>query len=136
VVGLYIAPPKNAIVLCVDEKPSIQAQLPNGRALTGQSHDYKTVWHDNPVRGLRGCYRQGQGRAQETPTRASWLNQVECWFSILQGRSLTGASLQLMAHIDAFIKTTTKTQNRSSGPNRKSTSAASKVAVSVTYDSG
>jgi hypothetical protein len=36
-------------VLCVDEKPSIQAleraqgylKLPNGRALTGQSHDYK-----------------------------------------------------------------------------------------------
>jgi transposase len=49
VVGLYIAPPEKAIVLCVDEKPSIQAleraqgylKLPNGRALTGQSHDYK-----------------------------------------------------------------------------------------------
>ena len=41
--------PEKAIVLCVDEKPSIQAleraqgylKLPNGRALTGQSHDYK-----------------------------------------------------------------------------------------------
>ncbi|MHC2274760.1 transposase [Bradyrhizobium diazoefficiens] len=49
VVGLYVAPPAKAIVLCVDEKPSIQAleraqgylKLPNGRALTGQSHDYK-----------------------------------------------------------------------------------------------
>src|SRR5579871_2408377 len=49
VVGLYVAPPKKAIVLCVDEKPSIQAleraqgylKLPNGRSLTGQSHDYK-----------------------------------------------------------------------------------------------
>src|SRR5690348_8114363 len=49
VVGLYIAPPAKAIVLCVDEKPSIQAleraqgylKLPNGRALTGQSHHYK-----------------------------------------------------------------------------------------------
>jgi hypothetical protein len=49
VVGFYIDPPANAIVLCVDEKPSIQAmeraqgylKLPNGRALTGQSHDYK-----------------------------------------------------------------------------------------------
>jgi hypothetical protein len=46
VVGLYIDPPAKAIVLCVDEKPSIQAleqaqgylKLPNGRALTGQSH--------------------------------------------------------------------------------------------------
>jgi transposase len=49
VVGLYVDPPAKAIVLCVDEKPSIQAlervqgylKLPNGRALTGQSHDYK-----------------------------------------------------------------------------------------------
>src|SRR3954451_1056275 len=49
VVGLYVAPPEKAIVLCVDEKPSIQAleraqgylKLPNGRAMTGQSHDYK-----------------------------------------------------------------------------------------------
>ena len=40
VVGLYIDPPAKAIVLCVDEKPSIQAleraqgylKLPNGRA--------------------------------------------------------------------------------------------------------
>ena len=27
-----------------------------------------------------------------TPTRSSWLNQVETWFSILQGQSLNGAS--------------------------------------------
>src|SRR5204863_438001 len=26
------------------------------------------------------------------PTRSSWLNQVETWFSILQGQSLSGAS--------------------------------------------
>jgi hypothetical protein len=25
IVGLYLAPPENAIVICVDEKPSIQA---------------------------------------------------------------------------------------------------------------
>src|SRR3954464_3061997 len=49
VVGLCVAPPAKAIVLCIDEKPSIQAleraqgylKLPNGRALTGHSHDYK-----------------------------------------------------------------------------------------------
>jgi transposase len=48
IVGLYMAPPENAIVLAVDEKPSIQAleraqgylKLPNGRSITGQSHDY------------------------------------------------------------------------------------------------
>ena len=27
-----------------------------------------------------------------TPERASWLNQVEYWFLILQGKSLNGAS--------------------------------------------
>ena len=43
-----------------------------------------------------------------TPTRASWLNQVEIWFSILEGQSLYGASFnsvaQLRSHIDAFIE--------------------------------
>ena len=43
-----------------------------------------------------------------TPTRASWLNQVEVWFSILQSQSLSGASFtavkELQEHIDAFIR--------------------------------
>ena len=34
-----------------------------------------------------------------TPTRASWLNQVEGWFSILQGQSLTGASFSSVEQI-------------------------------------
>lgn len=42
-----------------------------------------------------------------TPTSASWLNQVEVWFSILQGQSLSGTSFtslkQLQEHIDAYI---------------------------------
>ena len=49
IVGLYLDPPHDAIVLAVDEKPHIQAleraqgylKLPNGRALSGRSHDYK-----------------------------------------------------------------------------------------------
>jgi hypothetical protein len=49
VVGLYLNPPQNAMVLCVDEKPCIQAleraqgwiRLPNGRSLTGFAHEYK-----------------------------------------------------------------------------------------------
>lgn len=166
VVGLYIAPPKKAIVLCVDEKPSIQAleraqgylKLPNGRALTGQSHDYKrhgttTLFaalevasgkiiaaHSKRRRrvefldfmdGLVAAYpgrqlhvildnlnthkkndawlkKHPSVRFLFTPTRASWLNQVEVWFSILQGQSLSGASFtavhQLQGHIDAFIR--------------------------------
>ena len=42
-----------------------------------------------------------------TPTRASWLNQIEIWFSILAHQSLAGVSfnsvVQLRSHIDAFI---------------------------------
>ncbi len=49
IVGLYLDPPENAVVLSVDEKPSIQAleraqgwlKLPNGKAVTGFSHEYK-----------------------------------------------------------------------------------------------
>jgi transposase len=42
-----------------------------------------------------------------TPTHASWLNQVEIWFSILSRRTLNGASFSSVTHlrqaIDAFI---------------------------------
>src|ERR1700693_4580233 len=166
VVGLYVAPPQKAIVLCIDEKPSIQAleraqgylKLPNGRALTGQSHDYtrhgtSTLFAalDVATGKIHAAHTQRRRRGEFlgfmndivaaypgkdlhvvldnlnthkknelwlkrhpnvtfhfTPTRASWLNQVEIWFSILQGKSLTGASFtavkQLRNHIDAFIK--------------------------------
>src|SRR5246127_1668158 len=165
VVGLYVAPPKKAIVLCVDEKPSIQAleraqgylKLPNGRALTGQSHDYKrhgtttlfaalevatgkiiathskrrrrgefldfmdSVTSAFPDRQLHvildnlNTHKKNEHwlkahpnvKFHFTPTSASWLNQVEVWFSILQGQSLSGASFtslkQLQEHIDAYI---------------------------------
>ena len=47
-VDLYLNPPQNGLVICVDEKPCIQAleraqgwiRLPNGRALTGFAHAY------------------------------------------------------------------------------------------------
>ncbi|MFI4972829.1 MAG: IS630 family transposase [Hyphomicrobiales bacterium] len=169
VVGLYMAPPENAIVVCVDEKPSIQAleraqgylKLPSGRTLTGRSHDYKrngtstlfaafevatgkvSAVHKKRRRriefldfmnGIVAAYptdtaihvvldnlnthkpkndrwlkRHPNVHFHFTPTRASWLNQVEIWFSILQGNSLHDASFtsvkQLKEHIDAFIET-------------------------------
>jgi transposase len=165
VVGLYIDPPAKAIVLCVDEKPSIQAleraqgylKLPNGRALTGQSHDYKrhgtttlfaalevatgqiiaehskrrrrveflgfmnrvvAAFPGRPLHVIldnlnthkkneRWLKRHPKVQFHFIPTRSSWLNQIETWFSILQGQSLTGASFttveHLQEHIDAFI---------------------------------
>jgi transposase len=49
IVGLYLDPPENALVLCVDEKPGIQAlersqgwlRLPDGRSLTGFAREYR-----------------------------------------------------------------------------------------------
>ena len=49
IVGLYLDPPENAVVISVDEKPSIQAleraqgwlRLPNGEAVRGHTHEYK-----------------------------------------------------------------------------------------------
>jgi transposase len=49
IVALYLQPPENAVVLSVDEKPHIQAleraqgwlRMPNGKAFTGFSHEYK-----------------------------------------------------------------------------------------------
>lgn len=166
VVGLYLNPPENALVLSVDEKPHIQAleraqgwlKLPNGKALTGFQHDYKrhgttTLFAalevaTGMVKGnhykrrrrvefldfLNGIVREHPQREIHvildnlnthkpkrdhwlarhqnvhfhfTPTHASWLNQVEIWFSILQHQSLSGASFtsprQLRRHIDDFI---------------------------------
>lgn len=65
IVGLYIDPPANAVVLSVDEKPSIQAleraqgylKLPNGRAMIGQSHDYKR----NGTTTLFAAFNLGSG---------------------------------------------------------------------------
>ena len=59
VVGLYVAPPEKAIVLCVDEKPSISgfgasaglsevAQWPRSDRPEPR---LQATWHDNAVRG-------------------------------------------------------------------------------------
>jgi transposase len=166
IVGLYMAPPENAVVLSIDEKPSIQAleraqgylKLPTGRAMIGQSHDYKrhgtttlfaaldvatgkvigrhykrrrrveflsfmnTVVANYPEREIHVILdnlsthkpkrdmwlaRHPKVKFHYTPTHTSWLNQIEIWFSILSGKSLSGASFQsveqLKAHINSFI---------------------------------
>jgi transposase len=167
IVGLYLNPPENALVLCVDEKPSIQAleraqgwlRLPNGKALNGRSHGYKRHgtttlfaafdiatgqviaghYHRRrrrefldfmkqivaayPDRDLhvvldnlnthkpkedRWLKRHPKVHLHFTPTYSSWLNQVECWFSILSKQALQGVSFtspeQLRQAIDRFVK--------------------------------
>lgn len=167
IVGLYLDPPEHAVVLSVDEKPCIQAlereqgwlRLPDGRAITGRSHEYTRHGTTTLFAALNiasgeiqaGHYARRRRRefldfmndlvdahpgkhihvildnlnthkpkndrwlAQHpgvhfhyTPTHASWLNQVEIWFSILTRQALRGANLksvrQLREAIDAFIK--------------------------------
>jgi transposase len=167
IVGLYLDPPENAIVLCVDEKPHIQAleraqgwlKLPDGRSLTGFSHHYKrhgttTLFAALEVAtGLVKAGHYNRRRRTEfldfmngivtdfpeqkihvildnlnthkpkrdtwlkrhknvhfhyTPTHASWLNQLEIWFSILSRNALQGTSFtspqQVRKVIDDFVE--------------------------------
>jgi transposase len=189
IVGLYLDPPDNALVLAVDEKPSIQAleraqgylKLANGRALTGHSHNDKRhgtttlfaaldiatgevvarhytrrrrieflgfmnrIVAAHPGREIhvvldnlnthkpkRDRWRKRHPRVHFhfTPTSASWLNQVEIWFSILAGQSLSGASFnsvaELRAHIDAFVATYNDEAKPSPGPRPRSIRNASR----------
>lgn len=167
IVGLYLSPPENAIVICVDEKPNIQAleraqgwlRLPNGKAITGYNHEYKRHGTSNLFAALEVATGQITGkhyarkRRREfldfmntvvagytpdaelhvildnysthkpkddrwlrmhpnvhfhfTPTHASWLNQVEIWFSMLWRHALRGASFtsprELRRAIDRYI---------------------------------
>lgn len=176
VVGLYLAPPENAVVLCVDEKPAIQAleraqgylRLPNGRALTGFSHHYKRHGTTTLFAALEvttGLIRAGhynRRRRREflnfmnsivsqypseqelhvildnlnthkpkhdqwlarhknvhfhfTPTRASWLNQVEVWFSILTRRVLRNGSFMSPRAIREAINRFLEAYNRDAAP--------------------
>jgi transposase len=71
IVGLYMSPPDSAVVLSVDEKPSIQAleraqrylKLPNGRSMIGQSHDYKRNGTTTLFAALNVGYRRGHRSA-------------------------------------------------------------------------
>ena len=166
ITGLYLNPPENALVLSVDEKPSIQAleraqgwiRLPDGKALTGFSHCYtrhgtttlfaalnvlsgevqaghysrrrrrefldfmNEIVASHPDREIHVVLdnlnthkpKQDRWRSRHpnvhfhyTPTYSSWLNQVECWFSILSRKALRGASFtspqEVRQAIDDFV---------------------------------
>jgi transposase len=168
VVGLYLNPPVNAVVLSVDEKPNIQVierasgyvETDSGKVVRGLKSTYKRhgtvnlyaalevgagevkgkftenkkredfrrfledllagqpqdkeihVILDNysPHKGNADWLEKFEGRVQFhfTPTSASWLNQIEIVFSLLQRKTLNGASFknkeQLCEAIEAFIR--------------------------------
>ena len=175
VVGLYLDPPENAVVLCVDEKPHIQAleraqgwlKLPNGRALTGFNHNYKRhgtttlfaalevvtglvkmghynrrrraefldfmnkIVADYPDKKIhvildnlnthkpkrdRWIRRQKNVHFHYIPTYSSWLNQIECWFSILSRSALKGASFTSSQQIRKAINDFVEVYNQKAAP--------------------
>lgn len=166
IVGLYLAPPKKAFVVCLDEKTQVQAlertqkmlPLRSGKIQT-RTHDYrrhgvvdlyaalelktgKVVGHcrdSHTARDFLSFLRQidrefprrqlhvvldnsSTHKTPEvwewlrkhprihfhfTPTSASWMNQVEGFFSILTRRSIRKADFPskaaLVKHIQAFL---------------------------------
>ena len=167
VVALYLNPPLNAVVLSMDEKPSLQAierpsgyiETDSGAVVRGLKSTYKRHGTLNLFAALEVATGQvkskitefkkrvdfqsflegvlaeqpadkeihvildnycthkrnedwlakfeGRVRFHFTPTSASWLNQIEIVFSLLQRKALNGASFkskdQLRDAIEAFI---------------------------------
>lgn len=175
IVGLYLDPPENALVISVDEKQAIQVleraqgwlRLPNGKALRGQTHEYKRHGTTTLFAALEvhtGIVRVGHYRRRRrrefldfttrlvaqypdtelhvvldnlnthkpkhdrwlarhpkvhfhyTPTHASWLNQVEVWFSILTRSVLRGLSATDPREVCRAIDRFTAARNEHSVP--------------------
>ena len=175
IVGLYMDPPENAVVISVDEKPSIQAleraqgwlRLPNGEAVRGHSHEYKRHGTTTLFAALEvhtgkvkvGHYRRKRRREfldfmnrivgqypdtelhvvldnfvthkpkhdrwlarhplvnfHYTPTHASWLNQIEVWFSILTRSVLRHLSATNPKQVCRAIDRFTDARNESPSP--------------------
>jgi len=176
IIGLYLGPPENTVVISIDEKPCIQAleraqgwlQMPDGRSLTGFAHEYKRHGTTNLFAALTVATGQVQAEcyprkrrdeflqflnkvvAQHpdrqlhlildnlsvhklaedhpwrkkhpnvhfyfTPTHASWMNQVEIWFSILSRAALTGASFRSTKELVNAIETFIEVYNKDAMP--------------------
>lgn len=177
IAGLYLNPPENAVVLCVDEKPMIQAleraqgwlRLPDGKTLTGFSDRYKRhgtstlfaaletatgmvqaghysrrrrrefldfmnevmaaypdpdseihVVLDNlsthKKKGGRWLKQHPNVHFHFTPTNASWLNQVETFFSILSRQALAGASFTSVRQLRTAITDFIQAHNKDAAP--------------------
>jgi transposase len=86
IVGLYMSPPDNAVVLSIDEKPSIQAlerargylKLPSGRAMIGQSHDDKRHGTTTLFAALDVATGKVVGRHYKWRRRVEFLDFMNC----------------------------------------------------------
>lgn len=175
IIGLYLHPPECALVLSVDEKPTIQAieratgyvKTSSGKIVRGIKSTYKRNGTINLFAALnvatgvvhgkttatkkRADFQQfmeeviaeqpkgqmihvildnlnthkkneawlaahPQVRFHFTPTSASWLNQVEIWFGILQRKALTGASFTSIEQLVQAIRDFLEAHNRTAKP--------------------
>jgi hypothetical protein len=122
IIGLYLAPPEQAIVLSVDEKPHIQAleraqgylKMPNGRTLTGHSHDYTRHGTSTLFAALEvasGAITAGHYRRRRRVEFLSFMNKVVAAYPdrqihvVLDNLSTHKPKRDqwLKDHIDAFI---------------------------------
>jgi len=163
IVGLYLAPPERALVLCVDEKPQIQAAQGTAPALPMRPGQAERVTHDYRRHGtldlfaaldvkagtvIGACKRRHRGvefrafldqveaavppdldvhlvldnlkthktrlvhdwlvmrprwHLHFTPTSASWLNLVECWFALLSRRRLARGAFTGLQDLERAI---------------------------------
>lgn len=175
VVGLYMNPPENAVVLCVDEKTGIQAldrtqpMLPlrakKPRAWTNEyvRHGTRTLlacldiesgeviaqvrkrrtskdflsFMDSVVEEygdqrlcvvLDNLNTHTNAAARDwlekhpnvtfhfTPTHSSWVNLVECFFSILTRQGLQQKAFHSVRQLERFLKTFIREYNNRCGP--------------------
>jgi transposase len=164
VVGLYLAPPDHALVLCVDEKPQIQATEGTAPVLPMRPGQPEQHTHDYVRHGTRDLFaaldvkagtviaelrhrhrslefrkfldavdqntpaelelhlildnssihktplirrwllRHPRVHLHFTPTSASWLNLVECWFALLTRRQLARGTFRSTRALEQAIK--------------------------------
>ena len=174
IVGLYLNPPENAIIVSIDEKPGMQAlQRTTGyiRSDSGKVvRAYKSTYKRNGTLNLFAALNIASGsisakttrrktrsdflefmdeiisdhegkvihaildnycthkRCEEwlkkhptvhfhyTPTSASWLNQIEIWFSIFSRATLKGASFESTDALALQVKTYVKDYNKHPKP--------------------
>jgi len=87
IVGLYLEPPENALVISVDEKPTIQAlecaqgwlRLPNGQAVRGHTHEYKCHGTTTLVAALEvhtGTVQVGHYRRRRRREFLDFMNRI------------------------------------------------------------
>lgn len=115
IVGLYLNPPETALVIAVDEKPSIQAleratgYMDHLMAEMPEGKDIHVILDNYCIHKRNDSWLAAHPTVafHFTPTSASWLNQVEIWFGIFARKALKGANFrnieELRQAIEAFV---------------------------------